>query len=88
MRTLAALMAAVFIVAVCGLAGAQSSGSSGVGGDPSTPRQNKTHPTPNTPAVNRRGDDMAPMQGSNVSNQTFNQTGVPKKKSKKQNVEH
>jgi len=91
MRTITALTAATFIVAGCGLAAAQSSGSSGAGGagaDPSTPRQNMTRPTPNSPAVNRRGDDMAPMQGSNVSNQTFNQTGVSKKKTQKQSVDH
>lgn len=83
MKTITALMAAAFIVAGCGLAGAQ-----GAGGDPSTPRQNMTRPTPNSPDANRRGDDMAPMRGSNVSNQTFNEPGVSKKKSKTQNVEH
>jgi hypothetical protein len=55
------------------------SGGSGAGGDPATPRQNMTRPTPNTPAANRRGDDMAPMQGSNVSNPT----GVTTKKKKR-----
>jgi hypothetical protein len=83
MKTITALMAAAFIAAGCGLAGAQ-----GAGADPSTPRQNMTRPTPNSPEANRRGDDMAPMQGSNVSNPTVNEIGVSKKKSKKQDVEH
>jgi hypothetical protein len=97
MRTITALIAATFIAAGCSLAAAQSSGSSsssGVGGDPSTPRQNMTRPTPNSPPVNRRGDDMAPMQGSNVSNQSFNsnqmfnEPGMTKKKSKKRHSQH
>jgi hypothetical protein len=53
-----------------GTSGGGGAGVSGSGGDPGTPRQNMTRPTPNTPPVNRRGDDMAPMQGSNVSNPT------------------
>ena len=68
---MAALMAASATVAMAQTGGAagsgQGAGTSGAGGDPSTPRQNMTRPTPNTPAVNRRGDDMAPMQQSNVS---------------------
>jgi hypothetical protein len=56
-----------------------ASAGSGAGGDPAAPRQNMTRPTPNTPAANRRSDDMAPMQGSNVSNPT----GVTTKKKKR-----
>jgi len=48
--------------------GAGASGG-GAGSDLSTPRKNVQRPTPNSPPVNKRGDDMAPMQGSNVSSQ-------------------
>ena len=85
MRTITALMAATFIVVGCGLAGAQSSGSSGTGGAgaaPAAPQLDTSRPTGTPPQVLRRGDEMAPMQGSNVSNQTFNQTGMSKKKMK------
>ena len=44
-----------------------------------------------SPEANRRGDDMAPMQGSNVSNQSFDQSGMngtSKKKSKKQGTDN
>jgi hypothetical protein len=75
MKTVTTLMAAALVAGSATLAFAQATGGgaaggSGVGGDPATPRQNMTRPTPNTPAANRRGDDMAPMQGSNVSNPT------------------
>ncbi len=53
---------------------AQSGGGSGAGSDVSTPRQNQVRPTPASPPVNRRGDEMAPMQGSNVSAQPWTQT--------------
>ena len=68
----AAIIAANATVAMAQGGGAAGSGGasagSGAGGDPAAPRQNMTRPTPNTPTANRRGDDMAPMQGSNVSN--------------------
>src|SRR5438552_18036829 len=75
MRIITTLAAAALIAGSATLALAQSGGAgagsgggtSGAGADPSTPRQNMTRPTPNSPPANRRGDDMAPMQGSNVS---------------------
>jgi hypothetical protein len=84
MKLITTLAAAAFIAGSATLAMAQGGGAAGSGGtgasggiggvgagaDPATPRQNMTRPTPNTPAVNRRGDEMAPMQGSNVSNPT------------------
>jgi hypothetical protein len=73
MKFITTLAAAALIAGSATAALAQASGGtsgSGAGGDPATPRQNMTRPTPNTPAVNRRGDEMAPMQGSNVSNAT------------------
>jgi len=79
MKLITTLAAAALVAGSATVALAQASGGtggSGAGGDPSTPRQNMTRPTPNTPAVNRRGDEMAPMQGSNVSNPTV----VTKKK--------
>ena len=79
MKLITTLAAAALVAGSATVALAQASGGtggSGAGGDPSTPRQNMTRPTPNTPAVNRRGDEMAPMQGSNVSNPT----AVTKKK--------
>ena len=79
MKLITTLAAAALVAGSATAALAQASGGtggSGAGGDPSTPRQNMTRPTPNTPAVNRRGDEMAPMQGSNVSNPTV----VTKKK--------
>jgi len=73
MKILTTLATAALIAGSASVALAQggsggASAGSGVGGDPATPRQNMTRPTPNSPAANRRGDDMAPMQGSNVSN--------------------
>lgn len=79
MKLITTLAAAALVAGSATVALAQASGGtggSGAGADPSTPRQNMTRPTPNTPAVNRRGDEMAPMQGSNVSNPTV----VTKKK--------
>ena len=79
MKVLTTLAAAALIAGSATVALAQGGSAAGSGGassgtgagaDPSTPRQNMTRPTPNTPAANRRGDDMAPMQGSNVSNPT------------------
>ena len=78
MKLITALAAAALIAGSATVTLAQSgssssgggSGVSGAGADPATPRQNMTRPTPNTPAVNRRSDEMAPMQGSNVSNPT------------------
>jgi hypothetical protein len=57
-----------------GAGGAGASSGAGAGSDVSTPRKNVQRPTPNSPPVNRRGDDMAPMQGSNVSGQAFGPT--------------
>jgi len=73
MKVITTLAAAALVAASATMALAQASGGtsgSGAGGDPATPRQNMTRPTPNSPAANRRSDDMAPMQGSNVSNPT------------------
>ncbi len=72
MKSVTTLIAAVFVAGSATLALAQASGGTGsaAGSDLSTPRQNMQRPTPNSPPVNRRGDDMAPMQGANVSNQT------------------
>ena len=88
MKTVTILMAAAFVAGSATLALAQAGGGgagagAGVGSagsDVSVPRQNMTRPTPNSPPVNRRGDDMAPMQGANVSNQMI--TGESKSKSK------
>ena len=73
MKLATTLIAAAFVAGSATLALAQASGTSGAGSaagsDLSTPRQNMQRPTPNSPPVNRRGDDMAPMQGANVSSQ-------------------
>ena len=79
MRLITTLAAAAIIAGSATIALAQSggggaAGTGGAGADPATPRQSMTRPTPNSPAVNRRGDDMAPMQGSNVSNPTVTTT--------------
>jgi hypothetical protein len=82
MKLATTLIAAAFIAGSATLALAQAGGSGAGGGagaagsDVSTPRQNMQRPTPNSPPVNRRGDDMAPMQGANVSQPT---TGKIKK---------
>src|SRR5436305_1303940 len=69
MKLITTLAAAAFIAGSATLAMAQGGGAAGSGGtgasggiggvgagaDPATPRQNMTRPTPNTPAVNRRG---------------------------------
>jgi hypothetical protein len=91
MKTVTTLIAAAFVAGSATLAFAQSGGGGGgasgggAGSDVSTPRQNMQRPTPNTPPVNRRGDDMAPMQGSNVSNQMM-VTGNKKSKHKSQGM--
>src|SRR5436305_14245383 len=41
-------------------------GGAGAGADPATPRQNMPRPTPNTPDVHRRGDEIAPMRRRNL----------------------
>jgi hypothetical protein len=89
MKMITTLAAAALVAGSATVALAQASGgtgASGAGGDPSTPRQNMTRPTPNSPPANRRGDDMAPMQGSNVSNQAV--TTTPTAKKKKSRMEH
>ena len=84
MKTMTTLISAAFVAGSATLAFAQTGGGGGgatgggAGTDVSTPRQNMQRPTPNSPPVNRRGDDMAPMQGANVSNQMM----VSGKKSK------
>ena len=73
MKFATTLTAAAFVAGSATLALAQAGGSgagSASGSDLSTPRQSMQRPTPSSPPVNRRGDDMAPMQGANVSNQT------------------
>jgi len=73
MKLTTTLITAAFIAgsATAALAQAAGGGSAGggAGSDVSTPRKNVQRPTPNSPPVNRRGDEMAPMQGSNVSSQ-------------------
>ena len=75
MKTVTTLIAAAFVAGSATLAFAQTGGGGGgatgggAGSDLSSPRKNMQRPTPNSPPVNRRGDDMAPMQGANVSNQ-------------------
>jgi len=86
MKLATTLIAAAFLAGGTTLALAQAGGGGGAGGggsgagagagasagsDISTPRKNVQRPTPNSPPVNRRNDDMAPMQGSNVSGQPF-----------------
>src|SRR5947209_7256388 len=89
MKTMTTLIAAAFVAGSATLAFAQTGGGGGgatgggAGTDVSTPRQNMQRPTPNSPPVNRRGDDMAPMQGSNVSNSmTFSGKTKSKHKSR------
>lgn len=84
MKTVTTLIAAALVAGSATLAFAQAggSGAGAAGSDVSVPRQNMQRPTPNSPPVNRRGDDMAPMQGANVSNQT-----TFKSKSKKQKMD-
>src|SRR5436305_13409137 len=75
MKLTSTLIAAAFVAGSATLAFAQAGGAgAGAGGgvgsagsDVSAPRQNMQRPTPNSPPVNRRSDDMAPMQGANVS---------------------
>ena len=72
MKTVATLIAAAFAAASATTALAQGAGGTGgaaggAGSDPSVPRQNMIRPTPNSPPVNRRSDEPAPVQGSNVS---------------------
>ncbi len=69
MKIATSLIAAGFVAASATLAFAQAGGGTGggAGSDVSVPRQNMQRPTPNSPPANRRGDDMAPMQGANVS---------------------
>jgi hypothetical protein len=62
--------------------GGGTGGTSGAGADPSAPRQNLTRPTPASPSVNKRGDDMAPLQGSNVSGVATTTRTVKHKKSR------
>lgn len=87
MKAVTTLIAAAFVAGSVTLAFAQAGGSgAGAGGaagsDLSTPQKSLKSPAPGAPPVNRRGDDMAPMQGANVSNQmNF------KSKSKKQKMD-
>src|SRR5207248_7753986 len=89
MKTMTTLLAAAFVAGSATLAFAQAGGSGAgagagaAGSDLSTPRQSMQRPTPNSPPANRRGDDMAPMQGANVSNPTLT-TGKAKSKHKSQ----
>jgi hypothetical protein len=82
----AALVAASATLALAQATGGGGTGASGAGADPSTPRQNMVRPTPNSPPAARRGDDMAPMQGSDVSNPAV--TTTPTAKKKKSRMEH
>ena len=90
MKTMTTLLAAAFVAGSATLAFAQAGGAgAGAGGgvgsagsDLSTPRQSMQRPTPNSPPTNRRGDDMAPMQGANVSSAM--PTGKSKSKDKSQ----
>ena len=85
MKTVTTLIAAALVAGSATLALAQTGGSGGAAGsDVSVPRQNMQRPTPNSPPVNRRGDDMAPMQGANVSSQTTFSGKKSKMKSKDQ----
>ena len=80
----AALIAGSATVALAqgGVGASGGAGGSGQGADPGTPRQNMTRPTPNSPPVNKRSDDMAPMQGSNVSGVATTTRTVKHKKSR------
>ena len=88
MKTMTTLLAAAFVAGSATLALAQAGGSGAgagagaAGSDLSTPRQSMQRPTPNSPPTNRRGDDMAPMQGANVSSAM--PTGKSKSKDKSQ----
>ena len=82
MKLATTLIAAAFVATSATLAFAQAGGTggAGAGSDVSTPRQNMQRPTPNSPPANRRSDDMAPMQGANVSNPTITTTKKSKHK--------
>jgi len=58
MKTVTAILAAALIAGGSSLALAQSEGG-GAGGDVASPRKNQARP--NGPAVNKRDDDMAPL---------------------------
>jgi hypothetical protein len=58
MKTVTAILAAALIAGGSSLALAQSEGG-GAGGDVASPRKNQARP--NGPSVNKRDDDMAPI---------------------------
>ena len=76
MRKLTSVLAAAFIAGGASFAMAQTgtgaSGTSASGAEPATPRQNMVRPTPNSPPMNRRGDEMAPLQGQAQTQTQFN----------------
>src|SRR5437762_1331872 len=86
MKMITTLAAAALVAGSATLALAQATGeggASGAGADPSTPRQNMVRPTPNSPPAARRGDDMAPLQQSDVSNPAVNSNPTVKTKKPK-----
>jgi len=73
MRIITTLAAAALIAGSATVALAQSggagagAGASGSGGAPAAPQLDTSRPSAKPPAALRRGDEMTPMQGSNVS---------------------
>ena len=65
--SVATALAGIILLPTLAFAQAGGGTGGGAGSDVSVPRQNMQRPTPNSPPANRRGDDMAPMQGANVS---------------------
>jgi len=92
MRIITTLAAAALIagsatvaLAQAGGAGAGSgggTGGSGAGAAPAAPQLDTSRPTATPPAALRRGDEMAPMQGSNVSGVATTTRTVKHKKSR------
>jgi hypothetical protein len=94
MRIITTLAAAALIAGSATVALAQAGGAGGAGagsgagaggsgGAPAAPQLDTSRPSATPPAVLRRGDEMAPMQRSNVSGvATTTRTVKHKKKSR------
>jgi hypothetical protein len=88
MRIITTLAAAALIAGSATVALAQSggagagAGASGSGGAPAAPQLDTSRPSAKPPAALRRGDEMTPMQGSNVSGVATTTRTVKHKKSR------
>jgi hypothetical protein len=67
----AALMAGSASLALAQSSGGAASGGTGAGGAPAAPQLDTSRPSATPPSALRRGDQMAPMQQSNVSNRVI-----------------